>query len=81
MGNRRYDPDFKREADRMVVEEGLGIREVERNLGLTYGVLKDWVQKHRNHQDAAFSTRSAPESPEAELKRLRKENERLQRGA
>ena len=79
MGNRRYDPDFKREAVRMVIEEGLGIREVERNLGITHGVLKDWVQKHRNHQDAAFSARSAPESPEAELNRLRKENERLQR--
>ncbi len=42
MGNRRYDPDFKREAVRMVVEEGLGVREVERNLGITHGVLKDW---------------------------------------
>ncbi|BCR06713.1 transposase [Desulfuromonas versatilis] len=79
MGNRRYDSDLKREAVRMVVEEGLGIREVERNLGITFGVLKGWVQKHQNHQDAAFSSRSAPESPEAELKRLRKENERLQR--
>ena len=79
MSNRRYDPDFKREAVRMVIEEGLGVREVERNLGITHGVLKDWVQKHRDHQDAGFSARTAPESPEAELKRLRKENERLQR--
>ena len=79
MSNRRYDPDFKREAVRMVIEEGLGVREVERNLGITHGVLKDWVQKHRDHQDAAFSARTAPESPEAQLKRLRRENERLQR--
>ncbi|WP_092194754.1 hypothetical protein, partial [Desulfomicrobium norvegicum] len=40
---------------------------------------KGWVQKHRDHQDAAFVGNHAPESPEAELKRLRKENERLQR--
>jgi transposase len=77
--NRRYDPDFKREAVRMVVEEGLKVREVERNLGITHGVLKDWVQKHRDNQDAAHVGRIAVESPEAELKRLRKENERLQR--
>jgi transposase len=77
--HRRYDPDFKREAVRMVVEEGLGVREVERNLGITYGVLKGWVQRHRDHQDAAHVGRIATESPEAELKRLRKENERLQR--
>ena len=79
MGNRRYDPDFKREAVRMVAEEGLGVREVERSLGITYGVLKGWMRKHRDHQDAAFVGRIAPGSPEAELKRLRKENERLQR--
>lgn len=76
---RRYDPDFKREAVRMVVDDGLKVREVERNLGITFGVLKGWVQKHRDHQDAAFAGRISPESPEAELKRLRKENERLQR--
>lgn len=79
MGYRRYDPDFKREAVRMVAEEGLGIRDVERSLGITFGVLKGWLQKRRDHQDAAFAGRIAPGSPEAELKRLRKENERLQR--
>ena len=77
--HRKYDPDFKREAVRLVVEDGMGIREVERSLGITYGVLKGWVQKHRDHQDAAFVSRISPESPEGELKRLRKENERLQR--
>ena len=77
--NRRYDPEFKREAVRLVVEEGLGIREVERNLGITYGVLKGWVQKHRDHQDAAFVGRIDPQSPEAELKQLRKDFEQLRR--
>jgi transposase len=54
------------------VEDGLRIRSVDRSLGITYGVLKGWLQKH---QDAAFIGRVAPNS--AELKRLRKENERL----
>jgi transposase len=77
--NRRYDPEFKREAVRLVIEEGMGVREVERNLGITYGVLKGWVRQYRDHQDAAFIGRIDPGSAEAELKRLRKENERLQR--
>lgn len=77
--NRRYDPEFKREAVRLVIEEGLGVREVERNLGITYGVLKGWVQKHRDHQDAAFVGRIDPQSPEAELKQLRKDFEQLRR--
>ena len=37
MHNRKYDPDFKREAVSLVVEENLSVREVERNLGITYG--------------------------------------------
>ena len=65
MGNRKYDLDFKREAVRMVVEAGLGDWEVERYLGITHGVVKWWVQKHRDHQDAAFVGRVAPDSPEA----------------
>jgi transposase len=76
---RKYDPEFKREAVRLVVEEGLTIREAERNLGITYGVLKGWVQKHQDHQDAAFVGHIAPQSPEAELKQLRKENDQLRR--
>jgi transposase len=79
MRNRKYDPDFKREAVRLVVEEKLSIREVERNLGITYGVLKGWVQKHRDHQDAAFVGSVSPLSPEAQLKQLRKENDLLRR--
>lgn len=77
--NRKYDADFKREAVRLVLEEGLRVREVERNLGITHGVLKGWVQKHRDHQDAAFAGSLDSQSPEAELKRLRKENEQLRR--
>jgi transposase len=77
--NRKYDAEFKREAVRLVLEEGLRVREVERNLGITHGVLKGWVQKHRDHQDAAFAGTLDPQSPEAELKRLRKENEQLRR--
>lgn len=76
---RKYDPEFKREAVRLVVEEGLRIREVERNLGITHGVLKDWVRKHRDHKEAAHVGLLGPQSPETELKQLRRENERLRR--
>ena len=76
---RKYDPEFKREAVRLVVEEGLGLREVERNLGITHGVLKDWVRKHRDHKEAAHVGHQGSQSSETELKQLRRENERLRR--
>ena len=69
-------PLLVRDYLRLVVEECMGIREVERSLGITFGVLKGWVPKH---QAAAFIWRVAPDKREAELKRLRNENERLLR--
>ncbi len=76
--NRVYDPEFKLEAVKLVVEEGRKIKEVERSLGITHGVLKGWVYKYEDQQEGAFR-KPAPGSPEAELKRLQKENERLRR--
>lgn len=77
--NRKYDAEFKQEAVRLVIESGMKIREVERDLGITHGVLKDWVRKSRENPGETFSGILDPECPEAELKRLRKENARLQR--
>lgn len=77
--NRRYDPEFKREAVQLVVEGGQTIRDVERNLGITHGVLKGWVQKHRDHNDAAFPGQLDPQSAEGQLKVLQKENAQLRR--
>lgn len=74
--NRRYDSEFKREAVKLVVEDKRSISDVESSLGITRGVLKGWVQKHRDQQDPAVV---AQLSTEAELKQLRKEVEKLRR--
>lgn len=74
--NRRYDSEFKQEAVKLVVDEKRSIREVESSLGITHGVLKGWVQKHRDQQDPALVAQA---STEAELKQLRKEVEKLRR--
>lgn len=74
--NRRYDSEFKQEAVKLVVEDKRSFREVESSLGITHGVLKGWVQKHRGQQDPAVV---AQLSTEAELKQLRKEVEKLRR--
>ena len=76
--NRRYDPEFKLEAVRLVVEEGRKVRDVERSLGITIGVLKGWVGKYEKKKEYAF-VKGGPLTLEEENKRLRKENERLTR--
>jgi transposase len=78
--HRKYDPDFKREAVRLVIEDGMGIREVERSLGITYGVLKGWMQKQRDHQGDSLRgrscTRVARSRTEASPKRERSQRQR-----
>jgi len=47
MGNRRYyDPEFKREAVRLVLDEGRSVRGLEKALGLTDGLVRHWVKNH-----------------------------------
>lgn len=74
--NRKYDAEFKAEAVKLVLEENRTIREVESSLGITHGVLKGWLQKHRDQQDPVIVNQRCSES---ELKQLRKENEQLRR--
>ena len=64
---RRYDEAFKKEAVRLVKEEGLTQAQVTQDLGLGHGTIQNWLQLDRK--------REAPEaeSQEQELKRLRKE--------
>lgn len=64
---KNYDADFKREAVRLVKEEGLTIKRVTEDLGLGYGTLNTWI---RSSED---DFKPSNESAEQELKRLRKE--------
>ena len=45
MANRKYTEEFKKEAVLLVLEEGRTRRSVENALGITFGLLKDWVYK------------------------------------
>jgi transposase len=45
-----------------VLEEGRSVRDVERSLGITIGLLKDWVKAQRASNGA-----SAPAGTEAQL--------------
>ena len=75
MANRSYSDEFKKEAIRLVLEEGRTRRSVEKSLGITCGLLKDWVWKSQVEKPVEVS--HLP--PEKALKLLQKENERLRR--
>lgn len=72
---RRYDPEFRAGAVRMVRETKKPIAHVARKLGVNEGTLGNWVAKDRQVRGEDGS--ALAESERAELMRLRKENVEL----
>lgn len=70
---RRYTPEFKEEAVRLITEGGYTLTEVSRNLGVSDSNVHRWLSEHRAGPKKSLESTSEQE----ELKRLRKENEQL----
>ncbi len=83
---RRFSPQFKAEAVQMVLETGKPIAEVARSLGINEGTLGNWVNTwYREHpepdQPLSPVERARVNEMEAEIRRLRMENEFLKKAA
>ncbi len=74
---RTYTPEFKAEAVKLVTEQGYSIAEAARSLGVHETLLRSWKQAVQAQGDQAFPGHSSPPPFEAELRRLRAENQRL----
>ena len=69
---RRHSDEFKREAVKLVTEQGLSVAQAARDLDVNENLLRTWKRKF---SDA--SKKSLSESEQMELARLREENRRL----
>lgn len=76
---RKYDKEFKREAVRLVIEEGRPAAEVERNLGTGSNMVSRWVREFRKDPEYSFPGQGKMKGPEKELHDLKKELERVKR--
>jgi transposase len=72
---RRFDPEFRAGAVRIVLETGKPIAQVARDLGINEGTLGNWVNQARAASEGGSGGLS--ESERAELLRLRRENAEL----
>ncbi|WP_432868631.1 transposase [Microbispora rosea] len=71
---RRFDPEFRAGAVRIVRETGKSVAQVARDLGINAGTLANWVQMDRlaREQDTGSGGELA-ESEREELARLRRQ--------
>ncbi len=69
-----YADDFKREAVRLVTEDGLSRKQVARDLGVSTGALRDWI--HRLAPEGPLVPDTLPEAEQ--VRQLRRELKRVQ---
>ena len=73
MANPRYSEQFKREAVRLVTEEGYSNTEAAKAVGVCHTTIATWVGRYGDESPQ----RTVFASPQDELEQLRKENRRL----
>ena len=71
---RRHSEEFKREAVKLVTEQGYSVAEAARNLGVHVNLLRTWQRKFAAE---ATEEQDLTEEERMELARLRAENKRL----
>ena len=75
---RKFTQEFKDDAVSLVIDQGYSCAEVARRLGVSDNNVNRWVREYRQRNEIESANGLSPEEMEAELKRLRKENKRLE---
>ena len=75
--NRTYSKEFKIKACELVIKENISVAVVAEKFGINHIMLHRWVSEYRELGESAFVGKGHQTPADAELRRLRKENERL----
>lgn len=74
---RRFSQEFKIEAVRMVVDQGRDLYEVCDDLEIRTDMLRKWIKKYEGDGVDAFPGSGRQKAEDEEVRRLRREVERL----
>ena len=74
---RRFSQEFKSDAVSMVVDQGRDLYEVAKELEIRPDILRKWRKKFESDGQSAFPGSGRLKPEDEELRRLRRENERL----
>lgn len=77
MTRKRYSREFKIEAVKLVVEQGLTITQASQDLGIHANMLSRWKQQYLEDNSSSFPGNGKLKPQDDELQRLRKEVARL----
>jgi len=82
MKRRRYTQEFKKEAARLMIIDGLSAPEVSERLGVNANVLYRWKSEHLSELEGSSEgsqQQMSPKEMSAEMDRLRKQLARSER--
>lgn len=75
---RKFTQEFKDDAVSLVIDHGYSCAEVARRLGVSDNNVNRWVRDFRQRNESESPDDLSRDEMQAELKRLRKENKRLE---
>lgn len=70
---RRYDKEFKREAVRLVLENGKPVREVAEHLGIFHGLLYKWIRDYKEDPANSFPGKGKLKPEDERIRQLERE--------
>jgi transposase len=77
-GKREYGTEFKIDAARLVVDQGYTVKDACERLGVPLSNMSRWLSQYRKGKLQPGHKQAQPTADEAELRRLREENKRLE---
>jgi len=77
-GKREYSIEFKIDAARLVVDQGYTVKDACERLGVPLSNMTRWLSQYRKGKLQPGHKQAQPTANEAELRRLREENKRLE---
>ena len=76
-GRRSFDKEFKEQAVKMVLDQGLPKAEVSRRLGINHNTVSNWVKAFQEDGLEAFPGHGKLRPQDVELRQLREEVKKL----
>ena len=76
---RKIDKEFKINAVRLVIDQGLSVAKASEDLGVAKSALRRWVNEYKQSGQSAFPGKGYLRPEDEKMRSLEKENEKLKR--